>query len=260
MRRRWLVVLGVVAVLVMAAIPIGLFLVLGSDSGDEADVSSAARASNEPVAAGSPPPGANAPGVALVEEGAVVLSGISAARPGADSVVVSFQADRGSVVAVQVRDNAGAEVGESSARQQPGQSVIVVPLTRSVPGTLRLVVAAAPTGGGAATVASVAVGPRESLLRVISPAPGSRIAGDQVLVQLRTRNYAVSDQGQTPAPNQGHFHVALDDRTYVVVYGKRFTLRDVPPGPHRLVVTANENDHSAHGTVEEVVVRFETTA
>lgn len=260
---RWQAVIGILVVVLLAAIPIGLFLVVDDgDSSDEAAASATASASTQPTdAAGEPvDPDANAPGVAIVAEGGVALSGVSATRPGADSVVVSFQADRESDVAVQARNQAGAEVGQSSARKEPGQSVVVVPLARSVSGTLRLVLAAAPTDGGAATIASVAVGPRRTLVRVVSPTPGSVIAGDRVVVELRTRNFAVSDQGRAPAPNQGHFHLTLDERTYVVAYGKHFTFRDVAPGPHRLVVGTHDHDHAPQEGVEEIAIEFETTA
>ncbi|CAN0492005.1 unnamed protein product, partial [Phaeothamnion confervicola] len=98
-----------------------------------------------------------------------------------------------------------------------------------------------------------------STVAVVSPTPRSTVQGDRVVVNLRTSNFDISNQGGPLSSHQGHIHLTLDDRTYTVVYGTRFTFRDVPPGEHHLVVVVARNDHTPVPTLDPIEIDFTTT-
>lgn len=251
-RWRW----AVIALALIAAVAVPLALIPG---GDDATSSDDPPAEATPAGEVAPAP-VNDPGVKITEEGAVRLEGVRTSRPSPDALVVSYRTDVPVSATLRAFDRGGSPLGVVSGARPEGENVEVVPLVRSADNRLRFVLAVAPASSGAPTIASVAVPPLTSSVSVVSPTSGSSIEGGRVVVRLRTRNFDISNQGGPLQGRQGHVHLTLDGRTYIVVYGTSFTFRDVPPGDHRLIVTPARNDHMPAPGVEESVIQFSTTA
>jgi len=64
-------------------------------------------------------------------------------------------------------------------------------------------------------------------------------------VHITTTNFIFTPQNvnQAPVADQGHAHLYVDDKMYVV-YGNWYHLDDVPAGQHTITVTLMANDHS----------------
>ncbi len=64
-------------------------------------------------------------------------------------------------------------------------------------------------------------------------------------VHITTTNFIFTPQNvnQAPVVDQGHAHLYVDSKMYVV-YGNWYHLDDVPPGQHLITVSLMANDHS----------------
>jgi hypothetical protein len=71
-------------------------------------------------------------------------------------------------------------------------------------------------------------------------------------------NFTLVEPGGEPKEREGHFHVTLDDRPYVVVSGVSYVFRDVPVGSHTLKVEVHANDHSSFSPPLARVIAFTT--
>lgn len=251
-RWRWLVI----AAALIAAVVVPLLLISGSSDDDDATPGTGTATSpvldREAVVE-------NDPGVKITDEGSVSVGGVRTSRPSEEAVVISYRTSAPVRASVAVLDPEGKVVGRATGERPEGESVEVVSLAAADEGALRLVLAVVPTAGGEPTVATVAVPRIGSTVRVLSPTPGSTIAGSTVVVRLRTRSFDISNQGESVKARQGHVHLTLDGRTYIVVYGTTFTFRGVPAGEHTLVVTPARNDHMPAAGVEESTIAFTTS-
>ena len=110
----------------------------------------------------------------------------------------------------------------------------------------------------------------EPTLRVMEPAQGVRISGDQVRVAVQTGGITLvpstvplTEAGRRPdanRPGEGHLHFMLD-LAPVVVWDKAepYTFADVPAGGHRLTVELVNNDHSPLVPPVVQVIDFQVT-
>jgi len=96
-------------------------------------------------------------------------------------------------------------------------------------------------------------------ITVTSPKNGSTISGSTVVLRIKTTKFKVTDQGTTVRANEGHFHVFLDKRPFVAVYGKTFRFRGLKAGSHTLKVQPVSSAHMPAKGYHAIVVKFKTT-
>jgi hypothetical protein len=80
-------------------------------------------------------------------------------------------------------------------------------------------------------------------------------------VHITTTNFLFTPQNvnQAPVADQGHAHIYVDDKMYVV-YGNWYHLDDIPAGKHVVTVSLMTNDHSIfskNGTYIEATTTIE---
>ncbi len=91
-----------------------------------------------------------------------------------------------------------------------------------------------------------APGPRPrstASLAIVTPAPGSEVAGPTLHVTLRlTAGEIVPQTSTNLTPDKGHVHLSLDGKVVSMIYGVE---QDVPltPGPHLLQAEFVAMDH-----------------
>jgi hypothetical protein len=107
-------------------------------------------------------------------------------------------------------------------------------------------------------VPTLAIG-KAGRITVISPKADSTISGSTVVLKLKTSGFHVTDQGTEVRRNEGHFHLFLDKRPFVALYGKTFRFRGLKAGAHTLKVQPVSSDHMPAKGYTAIVVRFTTT-
>jgi hypothetical protein len=82
--------------------------------------------------------------------------------------------------------------------------------------------------------------------------------GDEVSTPFEVRIDASVPLGE---PDTGNHHVHLcfdgascDEGDYIIVYGDRFTVEDLPPGEHTIEASLRNADHSAAGVTDTISV------
>lgn len=115
--------------------------------------------------------------------------------------------------------------------------------------------------GAAMVVASAQAGRQaaQASVTVLSPKAGSSIAGTTVVLRLRTSGFRITDQATTIRRGEGHFHVFLDKRPFVAVYGLKFVFRGQKAGAHVLRVEPVNSGHMPAAGLKPITVRFRTT-
>ena len=96
-------------------------------------------------------------------------------------------------------------------------------------------------------------------ITVISPKPGSTVSGSAVVLKLKATGFRVTDQATKIRPNEGHFHVFLDKRPFVAVYGTTFRFRSLKAGSHTLKIQPVNSAHMPAKGYKTIVVKFKTT-
>jgi hypothetical protein len=193
----------------------------------------------------------------VVLQGAVRVSDIYIDHAPPNRVVVSFRVNGRAASVIELLDQRGVRRAVGQARAGVQAAILRAPLRRSQP--IRLIIAAAPQArGGRVTIVTAAARAPGQRLRVLSPTPGSVIRGSRVVVRVEPQGFRLADQGKAVRPNEGHFHLTLDRRTYVVVYRKVFTFTGLRPGRHTLVVQPALNNHEPVPTLRPQRITFRT--
>lgn len=92
-----------------------------------------------------------------------------------------------------------------------------------------------------------------------SPVAGSTVAPGTVVVKLTPMNFNVVAPGAN-VDGQGHFHLFLDDGTYIPCASTSCEVSNVGPGTHTIKVTVQQNDHSAYPNAPTKSVTFTVSA
>ena len=88
-----------------------------------------------------------------------------------------------------------------------------------------------------------------------SPAVGSTVASGTVVVKLTPKNFKVVAPGANVA-GEGHFHLFLDDGSYIPCASTTCEVTNVSAGTHTIKVTVQNNDHSTNVDVAAKSVTF----
>lgn len=126
--------------------------------------------------------------------------------------------------------------------------------------TRLLVVAAALAVATVAALPALARPTMSKPVVVLSPTPRATISGSTVVLRLATHGFKVTDQGDAIRANEGHFHVYLDKRPFVAVYGLKFVFRGLKPGPHTLRVEPVNSGHMPAAGLKAIIVPFTVAA
>ena len=243
----------------------GVTASLQPPDGQSATTSTPPPAAPVPAQTGSvtsPPPAATPPDAAAggrdprldVQLGAVNVSDLHVYRYGRE-LTITLAVDRPSVAVIGVFDRRGAALTQGSVRRRTAGPLVARLRLPRPQGRLRVVLSLIPPNASP-TVISLRTQPARPRVRVVAPRPGQVIRGDRVRVRIETEAFRVTDQGTRPRPRQGHFHITLDNRSYVVHYGKEMTFEGLRNGRHRLLVVPARNDHAAVPGLDPIVVNF----
>src|SRR5439155_26272553 len=96
-------------------------------------------------------------------------------------------------------------------------------------------------------------------ITVVSPKRGSTVNGSTVVLKIKASGFRVTDQAAKIRPNEGHFHVFLDKRPFVAVYGTAFRFRGLKAGSHTLKVQPVNSAHMPAKGYKTIAVRFKTS-
>jgi|GEM_PF-6702542 len=191
-----------------------------------------------------------------VQLGSVNVSDLHVYRYGRE-LTITMNVDRSAVTVVGVFDRRGRPLAQGSVRRTGAGPVVARLALRRPQGRLRVVLSVVPPGADAQpTVISLRTQPARPRVRVLSPRPGQVVRGDRVRVRIATTAFRITDQGTRPRPRQGHFHITLDRRAYIVHYAKDKTFEGLRSGRHTLLVVPALNDHTPVPGLEPIVVRF----
>lgn len=152
--------------------------------------------------------------------------------------------------------------------------------SRSLAWPVLLALLAAGCGAGGAQGPPGNIAAPEGEIKITDPDDGDTVDGEDLKITLNVSGFELDERafGQESEEGRGHLHFSLDGGRYDVsrhtgengeqaerigsagrytpVVDDTITYQDVPPGPHRLVVTLANNDHSETGVRE--VVEFRT--
>ena len=95
---------------------------------------------------------------------------------------------------------------------------------------------------------------------VLSPTNGAVINSSTVTLRLATKGFKVTDQATTIRAGEGHFHVYLDKRPFVALYGLKFVFRGLKPGKHTLRVEPVNSGHMPAAGLKAIIVPFTLAA
>jgi hypothetical protein len=109
------------------------------------------------------------------------------------------------------------------------------------------------------TVPTLAAG-QAGRITIVSPKAGATISGSTLVMKIKATGFDVTDQATRVRPNEGHFHVFLDKRPFVAVYGTTFRFRRLKAGSHTLKVQPVNSAHMPAKGYKTIVVKFKTTA
>ncbi len=89
-----------------------------------------------------------------------------------------------------------------------------------------------------------------------SPASDALVAPGDVVVSIGVQNFKVGVPETANKDNEGHFHLFLDDGTYMPCADTKCTVKDVPAGDHVIKVVMQQNDHSVYAGVDSHSVKI----
>jgi len=116
-------------------------------------------------------------------------------------------------------------------------------------------------GGSGATGTTSTLSERPSStaeLSIVSPAVGDVVHGSTVDLRVKLRGAKLVPVTTTDiVPDEGHLHVILDDKLISMTEGLEQSIRDVPPGDHRITVEFVASDHAPFDPRVVTVVAFE---
>ena len=141
-----------------------------------------------------------------------------------------------------------------------------VPKRRSLVLAFGLALALAACGGldegggdGASGATSTSARPSSTAeLSIVSPAVGEVVHGSTVDLRVKLQGAKLVPSTTTDiVPDEGHLHVILDDKLISMTEGLEQSIRDVPPGEHRITVEFVASDHAPFDPRVVTVVAFE---
>ncbi|MBI4894864.1 MAG: hypothetical protein HY831_00050 [Candidatus Aenigmarchaeota archaeon] len=71
--------------------------------------------------------------------------------------------------------------------------------------------------------------------------------GVDVTIKLLPKNFDVVQPSDNNDDKQGHFHLFLDNGSYIMVAAKNYTFYNLTSGQHSVRITSNYNDHTESG-------------
>ncbi len=89
-----------------------------------------------------------------------------------------------------------------------------------------------------------------------SPADSSVVAPGDVVVSIGIQNFKVGVPETANKANEGHFHLFLDDGTYMPCADTKCTIKGVSEGEHVIKVVMQQNDHSEYAGVDSHSVKI----
>jgi len=87
---------------------------------------------------------------------------------------------------------------------------------------------------------------------ILSPSNFDNTPSD-VTIKLLAKNFDVVQPSDKNGDKQGHFHLFLDNGSYIMVANINYTFYDLSPGQHIVRSTLHNNDHSSLGVEKSVV-------
>lgn len=135
-------------------------------------------------------------------------------------------------------------------------------MMRAMPRILALAAAALALGWSLALATASPALADHGRVTIVSPKDGATVAGPDVTLELAVQNLAITDQAtQAENAHQGHFHITVNKRPFVAVYGNRVTFKGLPAGDHEIKVEPVLSMHMkpVPGT-QPLTVKFKTTA
>jgi hypothetical protein len=117
-------------------------------------------------------------------------------------------------------------------------------------------VAAAALSAGCASSSSDARPTTPARLQIVEPTP-NQVTGPDVTVTVEVvgGKLVTATTGELTA-DEGHVHLTLDGRSYVMSYRGTRTFADVAPGPHSLQAEFVAKDHAPFVNRPRAFVRF----
>jgi hypothetical protein len=113
-------------------------------------------------------------------------------------------------------------------------------------------------GGSGATSTPSARPSSTAELSIVSPAVGEVVHGSTVDLRVKLQGAKLVPSTTTDiVPDEGHLHVILDDKLISMTEGLEQSIRDVPPGEHRITVEFVASDHAPFDPRVVTVVAFE---
>jgi len=95
-------------------------------------------------------------------------------------------------------------------------------------------------------------------LSIVSPVVGEVVRGSAVDLRVKLQGAKLVPSTTTDiVPDEGHLHVILDDKLISMTEGLEQSIRDVPPGEHRITVEFVASDHAPFDPRVVTVVAFE---
>ena len=88
-----------------------------------------------------------------------------------------------------------------------------------------------------------------------SPTSSSVLSPGDIVVKLSPKNLQVVAPGENKA-GQGHFHLFLDDGTYIPCASTTCTVTNVSAGSHTIKVMVQQNDHTDYAGAAVRTVTF----
>lgn len=103
--------------------------------------------------------------------------------------------------------------------------------------------AAAPaTGGGTESVPASAQPATPPTIKVLSPTDGDEVPAGDVTVKVEAANLKFTMPSNKNVAGEGHLHVTLDDRPFIMSVEPSVKIENVSPGTHKLVAELVQNN------------------
>lgn len=80
-------------------------------------------------------------------------------------------------------------------------------------------------------------------MEIMFPSPGASVSGPDVTIEIQVTNLTLKPADGVPQPNQGHFHIFVDNSLdYDITHKPTHTLT-LSPGEHAVRVEVRDNAH-----------------
>jgi hypothetical protein len=111
-------------------------------------------------------------------------------------------------------------------------------------------------GGGGGSDSGAPRPATDAKVQIVSPTPNA-VTGPDFTVQIDLQGgRVVTETSGTLTPDEGHIHLSLDGRDYVMSYADRQDFTDIPPGTHALQAEFVAKDHAPFSNRPRAFVRF----